>query len=85
MSQKEALIQRLMTRPKNFTIFELDSLMSKCGCQKSNRGKSSGSAIAYIHLKTGRILKFHSPHPRKELKPYMIALVIDFLTSLPEI
>ena len=85
MSQKEELVQRLMSKPKNFTILELDSLMSKCGCQKSNRGKTSGSAIAYVHLKTGRILKFHSPHPQKELKQYMIALVIDFLTSLSEI
>ena len=85
MSQKEELVQKLLSKPKNFTIFELDSLMSKCGCQKSNRGKSSGSAIAYVHRKTGRILKFHSPHPQKELKPYMVVLVIDFLTSVSEI
>ena len=79
MSQKDNLIRRLKAKPKDFTISELDSLMSKCGCSKNNRGKTSGSAIAYIHDKTGRILKFHSPHPQNELKGYMIDKVIVFL------
>ena len=82
MSRKDALIARLKTKPKDFTVTELDSLMSKYGCSKSNRGKTSGSAIAYIHNETGRILKFHSPHPQKELKQYMIDLVLDFLEEI---
>lgn len=85
MSQKDVLIERLRSRPRNFTIDELDSLMRKCGCKKVNRGKTSGSAIAYIHEKTGRKLLFHSPHPQKELKMYMIDKTIEFLIELNEI
>lgn len=85
MSQKEDLINRLKTKPKDFTTSELESLMSKCGCVKSNRGRTSGSAIAYVHEKTGRVLKFHSPHPKKELKRYMIDLVLDFLRDIDAI
>lgn len=85
MSQKENLILRLKSRPKDFTIAELDSLMSKCGCYKSNRGKTSGSAIAYIHEKTQKMLKIHSPHPQSELKRYAIDCVIDFLERVSEI
>lgn len=85
MSQKDALIARLKSKPKDFTISELDSLMSKCGCRKSNRGKTSGSAIAYIHIQTNQILRFHTPHPKKELKRYMIDDVLDFLKDVSEI
>lgn len=85
MSQKDVLIERLQSRPANFTIDELDSLMRKCGCKKVSRGKTSGSAIAYVHEKTGRKLRLHSPHPQKELKKYMIDLTIEFLSELNEI
>lgn len=85
MSQKNDLIARLKTKPKDFTILELDSLMTKCGCKKRQRGKTSGSAISYIHINTNQILKIHSPHPKKELKRYMIDLVLDFLEQISEV
>ena len=85
MSQKDDLIARLKSKPKDFTILELDSLMSKYGCRKNNRGKTSGSAISYIHEGTKRIIKFHSPHPQKELKRYMIDLVLEFLEQICEL
>lgn len=85
MSQKEDLINRLKAKPKNFTIKELDSLMSKCGCEKSNRGRTSGSAIAYYHTATKRVFRIHSPHPKKELKSYVINSVISFLEEIGEI
>lgn len=85
MSQKDDLIERLKGKPKDFTIFELDSLMSKCGCKKSNRGKTSGSAISYIHAGTKQILHIHSPHPQKELKQYAIKLVLEFLNQISEL
>lgn len=85
MSQKEHLIERLIGRPKDFTIDELTSLMTKCGCEKVNRGKTSGSAIAFIHTGTGRKFKIHSPHPKKELKRYVLDLAIGFLSDVGEI
>lgn len=85
MSQKENLIQRLRSKPKDFTVKELDVLMTQCGCEKNTKGKTSGSRIAYVHTKTNRVLNMHSPHPKKELKLYMINRVIDFLESVSEI
>lgn len=85
MSQKDDLIERIKSKPKDFTVLELDSLMSKCGCTKLSRGKTSGSAIAYMHEETKCMLRMHSPHPRKELKPYMVKSVIEFLEQISEI
>ena len=53
MSQKDSLVERLLSKPKDFTIDELESLMGKCCCKKFNRGRTSGSAIAYIHEAKG--------------------------------
>ena len=85
MSKKDTMIARLRRKPKDFTISELDTLMSRCNCQKSTRGRSSGSAIAYIHIPTGQILNMHSPHPNPTLKPRQINDVIDFLERVSEI
>ena len=85
MSQKEDLLKRLSSKPKDFTIPEMDSLMTKCGCEKKNRGKTSGSAVAYIHVATGRVFKCHLPHPRKEFPSYVIDQAIDFLKDVSEI
>lgn len=85
MSQKDDLIARLRSRPKDFTIRELDSLMNKCGCEKSNSGKTSGSRIAYVHVKTQLVYKTHSPHPQPVLKSYVIDDVLEFLMKVGEI
>lgn len=81
LSQKEKLLGRLLSKPKDFTIDGLDTIMNGCGICKGNRGKSSGSAIEYYNPVTLRALKIHSPHPGKILKPYVIKLVIEFLES----
>lgn len=85
MSRREKLLERLMSRPDDFTSDELETVMLQCGCRKSSRGKTSGSAIAYIHVKSGRVFKAHSPHPAKVLKHYQVAAVIEFLQSVGEI
>jgi len=84
MSQKEDLLNRIKSKPKDFTVPEMDSLMAKCGCEKKNRGKTSGSAVAYKHLATGSIFKCHLPHPQKEFPAYVIEQAIAFLTGVGE-
>ena len=85
MSQKDELIRRLKSKPKDFEIRELDRLMSLCNCEKSNSGKTSGSAIKYYHMPDKRVFVCHSPHPQKTLKRYVIDNVIAFLEEEKEI
>ena len=85
MSKKEKLIDKLMQKrmPKNFTIAELDALMSQRGCTKHSGGR--GSALMYIHTATKRKLTFDGPHPGNELYAYQVRLVRDFLGKIGEI
>ena len=71
MPKKSELIKKLLGRPMptNYTVRELDALMSKCGC----------------HEKTKRILQFDGPHPGHELYRYQIKMIIEFLREVGEI
>ncbi len=85
MSQRDELIKRLLSKPKDFEIRELDRLMSFCGCERDNAGKTSGSAVKYFHRKDGKIFMCHRPHPGNILKPYVVSAAIAFLKDIGEI
>lgn len=87
MRKKDKLIKKITAHPSpaNFTVRELDTLMSECGCDKFTKGGGRGSALKYIHVKTKRILTFDGPHPGKELYRYHIQKVNDFLKEVGEI
>ena len=77
MSQKDKLIVRLKSKPKDFTFDEAKSLLDSCGYVMSTSGKTSGSRVCFIRGK--KIFRMHKPHPRKELLSYQIKELIDEL------
>ena len=87
MSQKDDLIQRLKNRPKDFELRELERLLGLCNCQKSNAGKTSGSAVKFTHVTDRKksVFSFHKPHPENTVKRYILDAVIDFLKEIGEI
>ena len=78
MGQKEKLIQRLKTKPKNFTFDDAEALLKYLDYVCSNKGRTSGSRIIFSSEKHGNIL-LHKPHPQKELKTYQIKQLIEIL------
>lgn len=79
MSKKEKLIERILSRPKDFTYNELESLLSGLGYSKSNRGKTSGSGVAFVNDKNFHMIRLHKPHPKNILKTYQVDLIIEEL------
>lgn len=78
MSKHEKLVQRLKSRPKDFTFQELAKLLEGFGYRLSNSGKTSGSAVRFIHAEYPPIM-LHKPHPEPVLKPYLVAKVLAML------
>lgn len=78
MGQKEKLIKRLKSKPKDFTFDDAETLLNYLGYFRSNKGRTSGSRIIFISENHGAIL-LHKPHPRKELKAYQIKQLIEIL------
>lgn len=85
MGKKDALTARLSSMPKDFEQREMDTLMIQCGCVKNNRGKTSGSAIQYVHQATQRVFTYHRPHPGNIIKPYILKSARQFLQDVGEI
>lgn len=81
MSKKSKLLNRLEGRPTDFTWLETVKLMSSLGYRVSEKGKTSGSRMVFLHEKYPRVL-IHKPHPHGlPLKAYQIH---DLLKSLRE-
>ena len=78
MGQKEKLIQRLKSRPKDFTFQEAETLLGYLDYKRSNKGKTSGSRVVFESTEHANIL-LHKPHPNNELKNYQIKQLITFL------
>ena len=78
MSKKEKLLQRLKSKPKNFTYDELKTLLNYLGFNEGNKGKTSGSRVEFQN-KLGIKIVLHKPHPSNIIKPYKIKDIISIL------
>ena len=77
MSRRQKQIDRLKSKPKDYTFDEAVGLLGSLGFQQSSKGKTSGSRVMFE--KGGYKILVHKPHPQKELKPYQIN---ELLTEL---
>lgn len=80
MSKKEKLIARLLSRPKDFTYNEANTLLCALGFEERSKGKTSGSRVEFVKDKDTILL--HKPHPSGVLKPYQVKQIIETLHTL---
>ena len=78
MGQKEKLIERLKSKPRDFTFDDAETLLGFFSYHRSNKGKTSGSRVMFISKDYAPIL-LHKPHPRKELQDYQVKQLIEIL------
>ena len=78
MSRLEKEIDRLKSKPKDYTYDELKSLLNKIGFLEYNKGKTSGSKVSFIN-QTNIKIELHKPHPNNVLKPYQIIEILRVL------
>lgn len=78
MGQKEKLIKKLKSRPKDFTFDEAETLLGYFTYCRSNKGRTSGSRVIFVSDEYAPIL-LHKPHPRKELLDYQVKQLIEVL------
>ncbi len=79
MGQKEKLIKKLKSNPKDFTFVEAESLLGLLGYQRVNKGKTSGSKVMFSSTEHGTKILMHKPHPRKELLEYQVKQLVQQL------
>ena len=78
MGQKEKLIARLRTRPRDFTLEEMERLLGYLGFERDSKGKTSGSRVRFVH-QSGAKLMIHLPHPGNQLRVYQVKALLEML------
>ena len=79
MSRLEKDMERLKSKPKDFTYDEAKSLLNRLGFIEYNKGKTSGSRVTFENLEIGKKFDLHKPHPKNILKQYMVNKLIKSL------
>lgn len=75
MSKKEKIVERLKSRPKDFTYDEARQLLNMFGFVEYNKGKTSGSKVEFINEYNKKI-ELHKPHPGNILKIYQVNKIL---------
>ena len=78
MGKIEKLIRRLKSQPFDFTFEEAEAVLKHFGYVKSNKGRTSGSRVAFIS-NMYRTIILHRPHPSNILKPYQVKQLVEAL------
>ena len=84
MSKLEKEIERLKSKPKDYTYEEAKSLLNKLGFIENNKGKTSGSRIAFVNNNNMKI-ELHRPHPSNIVKLYKVKDILEKLKERGEI
>ena len=78
MSKVEKLIEKLKSKPKDFTWDEMIKVLNCFGFEQMAQGKTGGSRRKFIN-ENKQIISLHEPHPQKVLKGYQLDLIIEHL------
>jgi hypothetical protein len=68
MSKPEKLLQRFLSKPKDFTLDELRRLLKSFSYEEVKTGKTSGSRVTFYNGELDDMIKFHKPHPSQVMK-----------------
>ena len=81
MSRHEELKEKLLRLPRNFSYDEMVTLLAGFGYIKEERRRTSGSSVMFYNKQFNDKIMFHKPHPEKELKRYILELIIAKLKN----
>ncbi len=80
MSSHEKLLERFLSRPKDFTYRELKRLLSGLGFKEDIKGKTSGSRVEWINHEVDSAIELHKPHHSGDaLRPKTLKEIEDKL------
>jgi len=78
MSKIEKLVDRLLSKPADFTWGELTKVLNYYGYKEIKTGKTGGSRRKFAD-DASHLISLHKPHPGDILKHYQIKEVVESL------
>ena len=83
LGKQEKAKLRLKSEPSDYTFKEAEALLISLGFEEYNKGRTSGSRIAFIRGEEKIYL--HKPHPSNEMKMYAVRQLKDKLEELGDL
>jgi hypothetical protein len=80
MTKREKLLDRLLTKPRDFTWNELAKVLNGFGYKQISLGKTGGSRARFISPDHPPII-LHKPHSKPTLKRYQLEEIINLLSQ----
>lgn len=68
MSKTDKLLNRFLSKPRDFTFEELRKLLKSLGYEEVKTGQTSGARVAFYNTELDDMIKFHRPHPSQIMK-----------------
>ncbi len=78
MTKLEKLLDRFLTKLRDFTWDELTKVLNAFGYKQISAGKTGGSRARFVSLDYPPII-LHRPHPKPVLKRYQLDEIINLL------
>ena len=72
------LVEKLKSKPKDFTWDKLRKLLINLGYEQASPGRTGGSRHRFDHT-TAPSINLHKPHPGNIVKSYVIDDVLEVL------
>jgi predicted RNA binding protein YcfA (HicA-like mRNA interferase family) len=79
MTQFEKLLNRFLSKPKDFTFKEMKKLLRGLGYREIKSGTTAGSRVAFFHDDIRHIIRIHKSHPEKTMKRYQLDFIEEEL------
>lgn len=79
MNTIEKEIERLKSKPKDFTYDELKRVLNYFGFYENNKGKTSGSRVVFRNKENEKKMEIHKPYPSNMIKTYCIKNILNLL------
>lgn len=81
MSKLEKQIERIKSKPNDFTYEEAKKILNNLGFFEDNKGRTSGSRVEFRNCYNKKI-QLHRPHLGNILKPYQVKIILNRLKEL---
>ncbi len=85
MSKKDKAIARIKSCPKDYRYSEAKALLEMLGFSESNKGRTSGSRVAFYRELDNKVVMLHKPHPGDEMVVGAVKWLCKYLEDLGEL
>ena len=79
MGQIEKLKERILKIPSDLTYDEIKRFLKSLSYEEQNKGKTSGSRVAFYRENDKDIILLHKPHPGNIVPKYAIRQIVEKL------